>query len=145
VVRPLDFIFMIELVLHNSSFWVFWSYMLKFDISLWDSLLIPIILLAFSMHHLNRPIWNEVISKQTFTFGTHFAVTCKIGERKICQFALTLFIYKICKDCNFQCRLWVTPEWFKSNNIIISWTWLLWLFPNCFIIETLGGQNLWKK
>ncbi len=37
VVRPLDF--MIELVLHNSFSWVFWSYMLKFDISLWTSLL----------------------------------------------------------------------------------------------------------
>ncbi len=37
VVRPLDF--MIELVLHNSFSWVFWSYMLKFDISLWASLL----------------------------------------------------------------------------------------------------------
>jgi hypothetical protein len=32
VVRPLDF--MIELVLHNSFSWVFYSYMLKFDISL---------------------------------------------------------------------------------------------------------------
>ncbi len=32
VVCPLDF--MIELVLHNSFSWVFWSYMLKFDISL---------------------------------------------------------------------------------------------------------------
>ncbi len=37
VVRPLDF--MIQLVLHNSFSWVFWSYMLKFDISLWASLL----------------------------------------------------------------------------------------------------------
>ncbi len=37
VVRLLDF--MIELVLHNSFSWVFWSYMLKFDISLWASLL----------------------------------------------------------------------------------------------------------
>jgi len=37
VVRPLDF--MIELVLHNSFSWVFRSYMLKFDISLWASLL----------------------------------------------------------------------------------------------------------
>jgi hypothetical protein len=34
VVRPLDFIFMIELVLYNSFSWVFRSYMLKFDISL---------------------------------------------------------------------------------------------------------------
>ncbi len=32
VVRPLDF--MIQLVLHNSFSLVFWSYMLKFDISL---------------------------------------------------------------------------------------------------------------
>jgi hypothetical protein len=31
--------FMIELVSHNSFSWVFWSYMLKFDISLWASLL----------------------------------------------------------------------------------------------------------
>ncbi len=37
VVCPLDF--MIELVLHNSFSWVFRSYMLKFDISLWISLL----------------------------------------------------------------------------------------------------------
>jgi hypothetical protein len=37
VVHPLDF--MIEHVLHNSFSWVFWSYMLKFDISLWPSLL----------------------------------------------------------------------------------------------------------
>jgi len=37
VVYPLDL--MIELVLHNSFSWVFWSYMLKFDISLWASLL----------------------------------------------------------------------------------------------------------
>jgi hypothetical protein len=37
VVRPLGFI--IELVLHNSFSWVFWSSMLKFDISLWVSLL----------------------------------------------------------------------------------------------------------
>jgi hypothetical protein len=36
VVRPLDF--MIELVLYNSFSWVFWSYMLKFDINLWASL-----------------------------------------------------------------------------------------------------------
>jgi hypothetical protein len=28
---------MIELVLHNSFSWVFQSYMLKFDISLWAS------------------------------------------------------------------------------------------------------------
>jgi hypothetical protein len=32
VVRPLDF--MIELVLHNSFSWVFFNYMLQFDISL---------------------------------------------------------------------------------------------------------------
>jgi hypothetical protein len=40
--------------------------------------------------------------------------------RKICQLALTVFIYRICKDCNFQCRFWVTPKWSKSNNIIIK-------------------------
>jgi hypothetical protein len=95
-----------------------WNLILVYELPWW----IPIILLAFSLHYLNQPIWNEVISKQTFTFGIHFAMTNKIGERKICQLALTLFIYKICKDCNYQCRLWVTPKWFKSNNIIISWT-----------------------
>ncbi len=118
-----------------------WNLILVCELPCW----IPIILLAFSLHHLNQPIWNEVISKQTLTFGIHFAITSKIGERKICQLALTLFIYKICKDCNSQYWLWVTPKWFKSSNIIISWTWLLWLFPNCLIIETLGGHNLWKK
>ncbi len=95
-----------------------WNLILVYDLPCW----IPIILLAFWLHHLNQPIWNEVISNQTLTFGIHFAITSKIGERKICQLALTLFKYKICKDCNFQCRLWVTPKWFKSNNIIISWT-----------------------
>jgi hypothetical protein len=142
VVRPLDF--MIELVLHNPFSWAeatCWNLILVCELPCW----IPIILLAFSLHHLNQPLWNEVISKQTLTFGIHFAITSKIGERKICQLALTLFIYKICKDCNSQYWLWVTPKWFKSNNIIISWTWLLWLFPNCLITETLGGHNLWKK
>jgi hypothetical protein len=37
VVRPLDF--MIQLVLDDSFSWVFWSYMLKFDIRFWTSLL----------------------------------------------------------------------------------------------------------
>ncbi len=109
---------------------------------------VSIILLAFSLHHLNQPIWIEVISKQTLTFGIHFAITSKIGERKICQLALVVFIYRMCKDCNFQCRLWVSPKWFKSINIIIkefSWTLFLWLYPNPLGIVTLGGQNLWKK
>ncbi len=109
---------------------------------------IPIILFVFLLRHLNQPIWNEVISKQTLTFGIHFAITSKIGERKICQSALTMFIYRICKDCNFQCRLWLTPKWFKSNNTIVHefcWTLFLWLCPNSLGIATLGGQNLWKK
>ncbi len=111
VVRPLHF--MIEPVLHNSFSWVFWSYMLKLDINLWASLSNSIILFVFLLHHL-----NQLISKQTLTFGIHFA-TSKIGERKICQLALIMFIHRNCKDCNFQRRLWVTPKWFKSNNIII--------------------------
>ncbi len=64
--------------------------------------------------------WSDI--KTNSYFGIHFAITNKIGERKICQLALTLFIYKICKDCNFQCKSGVTQKWFKSNNIIISWT-----------------------
>ncbi len=102
----------------------------------------------FLLHHLNQPIWNEVISKQTLTFGIHFAITSRIGQRKICQLALTMYIYRVCKDCNFQCRLWVTPKWFKSNNIIIKeffWTLLLWLCPNFLGIATLDVCNLWKK
>jgi hypothetical protein len=121
------------------------SYMLKFDIILWASLLNTN---NFSLHHLNQPIWNEVISKQTLTFGIHFAITTKIGERKICQLALAMFIYRTCKDCNFQCRLWVTPKWFQSNNIIINeffWTLFLWLCPDPLRIATLGGQIFWKK
>jgi hypothetical protein len=141
VVRPLDF--MMELVLHNFFPWVFWSYMMKFDISLWASLLNTNNSAIFSLHHLNQPIWNEKISKQTLTFGIHFAITSKICVRKICQLALTMFIYIICKDCNFQCRLWVTPKWFKSNNIIIkelSWTLFLWLCCNSLEIATLVAK-----
>jgi hypothetical protein len=139
VVHPFDF--MIELVLHNSFSWVFWSYMLKFDVSLWASLLNTNNFACFLLHHLNQPIWNEVISKQTLTFGIHFAITSRIGQRKICQLALTMYIYRVCKDCNFQGRLWVTPKWFKSNIIIkeLFWTLLLWLCPNCLGIATLGG------
>ncbi len=98
-----------------------WDLILVYEFPCW----IRIILLVFSLHHLNQPIWNEMISKQTPTFGIHFVITNKIGERKIHQLALTMFIYKICKDCNFQCRLWIASKWFKSNNIIInelSWT-----------------------
>jgi hypothetical protein len=43
-----------------------------------------------------------VISKQTLTFGIYFATTSKIGEKKICQLALDMFIYRMCKDCNFD-------------------------------------------
>jgi hypothetical protein len=82
VVRPLDFI--IELVLLNFfpgfSEVTCWNLILVCEFPCW----IPITLLAFSLHHLNQPIWNEVISKQTLTFGIHFAITSKIGERKIC-------------------------------------------------------------
>jgi hypothetical protein len=120
VVCPLDF--MIELVLPTLFLGFLeatcWNLILVYELPCW----IPIILLVFSLHHLNQPIWNEVISKQTLTFGIHFAITSKIGERNICQLALTLFIYIICKDYNFECRLWVTPKWFKSNKIIIFWT-----------------------
>jgi hypothetical protein len=92
----------------------------------------------FLLHHLNQLIWNEVISKQTLSFG----ITSRTGQRKICQLVVTIYIYRVCKDCNFQCRLWVTPKWFKSNNINIKeffWTLLLWLCPNCLGIVTLGG------
>ncbi len=140
VVCPLDF--MIELVLHNSFSWVFQSYMLTFDVSLWASLLNTTNFACFLLHYLNQLIWNEVISKQTLAFGIHFAITSRIGQRKICRLALTTYLYRVYKDCNFQCRLWVTPKWFESNNIIIKeffWTLLLWLCPNCLGIATLGG------
>jgi hypothetical protein len=93
-----------------------WNLILVCEFPCW----IPITFLAFSLHHLNQLIWNEVISKQSLTFGIHFAITSKIGERKICQSALTMFMYRICKDCNFECRLRVTPKWFKFNIIIIK-------------------------
>jgi hypothetical protein len=35
-------------------------------------------------------------------WSDHFAVTSKIGEMKICQSALAMFIYRMCKDCNFH-------------------------------------------
>ncbi len=111
--------FMIELVLHKSYSWAFCSYMLKFDISLWASLLYTNHFACFLFHHLNWSIWNEMISKWTLTFRTHFAIRSRIGERRICQLALTMFAYKIYKVCNFQCKLWVTLKWSKSNNIII--------------------------
>jgi hypothetical protein len=94
---------MIELVLHKSFSWDFQRYMLKFDIALWGSLLNTNHFACFPLHHLNRSIWNEMISKQTLTFGTHFAITSRI--------------YKV---CNFQCRLWVTIKCSKSNNRIIK-------------------------
>jgi hypothetical protein len=82
VVHPLDF--MIQLVLHNSFSWFFeatcWNLILVYELPHW----IPIILLVFLLHQLNQPIWNEVIWKQNLTFGIHFAITSKIGERKIC-------------------------------------------------------------
>jgi len=96
------------------------SYMLKFDISLWTSLLYTSRFACFSFHHLNQSIWNEVISKQILTFATHFAITSRIGERKICQLALTMFTYRIYKVCNFQCRLSVTLKWSIFNNVIIK-------------------------
>jgi hypothetical protein len=92
---------------------------LKFDISLCGSLLNTNHFACFPLHHLNRSIWNEVTSKQTL-IGTHFAITSRIGERKICQLALTMFTYSIYKVCNFQCRLWVTIKWSNSNNKIIK-------------------------
>jgi hypothetical protein len=62
--------------------------------------------------------WSDI--KQTLTFGPHFATTSRIGERKICQLALTMFTYTIYKVCNFQCKLWATLKWSKTNNIIIK-------------------------
>jgi len=55
-----------------------WNLILVYELPCWLS----IILLAFSLHHVNQPVWNEVISKQTLTFGIHFSITSKIGERK---------------------------------------------------------------
>jgi hypothetical protein len=72
-----------------------WNLILVYELPCW----VQIILLAFLLHHLIQPIWNEMISKQTLTFGIHFVITSKIGERKFCQLALAMFIYKICKDC----------------------------------------------
>jgi len=68
VVHPLDF--MIKLVLHNSFSWIFQSYMLKFDVSLWASLLNTNNFACFLLHHLNQPIWNEMISKQTYIWDS---------------------------------------------------------------------------
>ncbi len=59
-------------------------------------------MLAFSLHHLNQPIQNKMISKQTLTFGIHFGITSKIGERNFFELALAMFVYKMCKDCNFD-------------------------------------------
>jgi hypothetical protein len=55
-----------------------WNLMLVHELPYWLS----IILLAFLLHHVNQPVWNEVISKRTLTFGIHFFITSKIGERK---------------------------------------------------------------
>jgi hypothetical protein len=80
-VHPLDF--MIELVLHNSFSWVFWSYRLKFDISLWTSLLNTSNLARFFVASFKSTNMNEMISKQTLTFGIHFAITSTIGEENL--------------------------------------------------------------
>ncbi len=56
----------------------YWNLIVVYELPCW----VPISLLAFSLHHLNQLIWNEVISKQTPTFGIHIAITSKIGERK---------------------------------------------------------------
>jgi hypothetical protein len=85
----------------------FWNLMSVYELPCW----VLIILLPFSLHHLNQPIQNEVISKQTLTFGIHFAITSKTSERKICQLALAMFIYRMCKDCNFD----VDCEEFQSD------------------------------
>jgi len=61
------------------------------DVSLWASLLNTNNFACFLLHHLNQPIWNEMISKQTLTFGIHFAITSRIGERSICQLGLTTY------------------------------------------------------
>jgi len=55
-----------------------WNLILVYELPCWVS----IILLVFSLHHVNQPIWNEVISKQTLTFGIHIAITSKIGGKK---------------------------------------------------------------
>jgi hypothetical protein len=75
-----------------------WNLILVYELPCW----IPIILLAFLLHHLNQPIWHEVISKQTLTFGIHFAITCKIGERKICQSALTMSYIEFVRIATFN-------------------------------------------
>jgi hypothetical protein len=91
-----------------------WNLILVYELPCWLS----IILLAFSLHHVNQSVWNEVISKQTLTFGIHFSITSKIGERKFVNWNW-LCSYIECVRIAFQCILWIIPKWFKSNNIII--------------------------
>jgi hypothetical protein len=82
VVRPLDF--MIELVLHNSFSLVFWSFILKFDISLWASLLSTNKFACFfvgSFKSTNMK-WSDI--RTNFYIWDSFYLTSKIGERKIC-------------------------------------------------------------
>jgi hypothetical protein len=124
---------MIALVLHNPFSWVFSSYMLKFDTNLWASLLSVDNFACFFVASFKSidTKWSDI--KTNSYIWDSSIITSKIGKRKICQLALAMFIYKICKDCNFHCRLWVSPKWFKSNNKIIEefyWTLFLWLCPN---------------
>jgi len=56
-----------------------WNLILVYELPCWLST----ILLAFLLHHVNQLVWNEVISKQTFTFGIHFSITSKIGEKNL--------------------------------------------------------------
>ncbi len=82
VVRPLDL--MIELVLHNSFSLVFWSFILKFDISLWASLLSTNKFACFfvgSFKSTNMK-WSDI--RTNFYIWDSFYLTNKIGERKIC-------------------------------------------------------------
>jgi hypothetical protein len=73
---------MIELVLHNSFSWVFRSYMFKFDISLWASLLNANNFACFfvaSFKSTNMK-WSDI--KTNSYIWDSFAITSKIGERK---------------------------------------------------------------
>jgi hypothetical protein len=82
VVRPLDF--MIELVLHNSFSLVFWSFILKFDISLWASLLNTNKFACFfvASFKLTNMKWSDI--RTNFYIWDSFYLTSKIGETKIC-------------------------------------------------------------
>jgi hypothetical protein len=85
-------------------------------------------LIAFLLHHFSQPILNEVISKQIVTFGIHFAITSKIGEKKFVNWHWLCSYVKCVRIATFNVDCGATPKWFKSNKIIIkefSWTLFL--------------------